>query len=784
MWATYAAATLILVASAAVGAATLRLARRDPWLGYGPAVGFALLMSVAAITIRLPGRAVTSSIAIGVLALAGAAYAAPTLRGRRPRAAALLALTATLLVMAIPFAVAGNVGVLGVGVNNDMATHLAWADGLKVAPEERGIPISPGYPIGPHAVMAAASETIGIGVADASAAVTLLIGVLALAAAWSLLAGLPDTRRGVGATLVALPYLGAAYYAQGAFKETLQTLLLLAFVAVLREALSARSADRGAALLATILAAGFLHNYSYVGLVWPLATAAVAVGLLVVLHRWRPDPLPAARGALARLRGSPRHAAGAAAVVLLALALMGPELARAISFFRTVGVSPSATGVIGTTDLGNLPGQIPVLTALGVWPAEDFRAYFLDLGNAYRAGLGSAVALTATLAAAWWWRRRDDVAIPAAALTAAAIYAAVRLRDESPYIAAKALAVGAPLAMLFTVRALLARWETDAGGTRLAHTGLALAFVLLAAGSTFVALRSARVGPEDRHDELVSLRPLVDDRAVVMLPYDDFARWELPRTQLSGPVLGVAGAGVRPEKAAGPGEPGDFDVLKPALLDQADFVISTTSTNRSEPPPNFSLEKRGRFDELWRRGGPTPERRVLAGEGSASGAVLDCGSEPGRALARRSGWARLAPQPIVARPEGSARADAGVAPGATRRFSALAGPGTYEVSMDYVALRDGELRGPGTTAPFVATLDRLGNRWRIATVRHSGGRLWLEASAPGLPFGAGAQQTGIRELSVVRVDAERELVPLREACGRYVDWYTLGARRPAVPARG
>lgn len=755
------------------------LTRRDPWLGYGPAVGFALLIAVAAITIGLPGDAATSSGVMALLILAGGAIALRARRLPRPPGAAVLALAATVLMASVPFVVAGNVGVLGVGVNNDMATHLAWADGLKTPSGKGGIPLPPGYPIGPHAVMASVSESLGVDVADASAALTLVISVLTLAAAWSLLAGLGNGRRGVAAVLVAMPYLGAAYYAQGAFKETLQALFLLAFVAVLREVLTARSLDRGAAALLAILAAGFLHNYSYVGLAWPVLTAAAAVLLQVLGRGWRPDPLAAGRRAIATLRASPGAAAGSAVVVLLAAVLVVPELASTVSFFRTVGVSPSATGVIGTADLGNLTGHVSPLTALGIWPADDFRAYFRGPEAAYRAGAGGGVAVAAILAAAWWWRRRDDLTIPSAALAAAGIYAAVRLRDESPYVAAKALAIWAPLVMLFTVRSLLRPLDAGTGGARLAHSGLAIAFVVLAGASSLVALRSARVGPEDRRDELVSLRPLLDGRAVLMLPYDDFARWELPRSNLAGPALGIAGAGVRPAKTTGPDEPSDFDKLTPAVLDQADFVVSTTSANRSEPPPNFRLETRGHFFAVWRRVGLTPARQVLPDEGSASGAVLDCASPAGRAVARQRGWARVAPKPIVAPPEGSRTAAATVAPGETLRFSATAAPGTYEVSMDYVSLRDGRLNAAGVSAPVVATLDRIGNRWRIATVRHGGGPLRLEATAARLPFGAKAQQMGVREVSVVRVDRGRELVPLREACGRYVDWYTLGPRRAA-----
>lgn len=787
MWTTYVAAIVILAASAAVGAGTLRLARREPWLGYAPVVGLALLIAVAAVTIRLPGRAVTSSVVMAVLVLAGAVIAARAARTSRPQVstALLLALVAALLATAIPFVVAGNVDVLGVGVNNDMAGHLGWADGLKVAPSERGDDIPAGYPVGPHAVMASVSETFDVDIADAATALTLGISVLAVAAAWSLLAGLPGPRRGLASVLVGLPYLGAAYYAQGAFKETLQALLLLGFMATLRDVLGRRSLDRGAAAMFVILAAGFLYNYSYVGLIWPLGTAIAALALAAFARGRLANPLAAARDALRELGESRAALAGAAAVFLLAAALIGPELARALDFFRTVGVSPSATGVIDAADLGNLPGQIPSLTALGIWPADDFRFYFQEPRSAYKAGLTGAVALAGTVVAAIWWWRREDTAVPAAAVTAAAIYVGVRLRDESPYLAAKALAVGAPIAMLFTLRALLSRWGSQEAGVRLAQAALAVAFVTLAVVSSFVALRSARVGPEAHRAELVSLRPIVDGHDVLVLTYDDFIRWELPGSDLQGPAVGLGG-GVRAEKRAKALEsddreiPGDFDLYLSRALDRVDFAISTRTANRSEPPPNFRLERRGRFYELWRRSGPTQTRYVLPDEGSSNGAVLDCGSRAGGHLARQTGWARVAPMPLVARPEGQRSKSAFVPSGKSRPFSVLAEPGTYEVSMDYAALREGQLRAPNTAAQFAATLDRLGNRWRIATVRHGGGPLRLEVTTAQLPFGAKAQHNDIRELSLVSLDEKRVLVSLREACGRYVDWYTLGARRPAV----
>jgi hypothetical protein len=140
-----------------------------------------------------------------------------------------------------------------------------------------------------------------------------------------------------------------------------------------------------------------------------------------------------------------------------------------------------------------------------------------------------------------------------------------------------------------------------------------------------------------------------------------------------------------------------------------------------------------------------------------------------------------APKPIVARAGADTPGGVALPPGSSARFSAVAGPGRYEIAVDYATPRDGEITARGVSAPLPANLDRMGNRWRVATVRHPGGRLRLRAHAAALPLGAKAQQTAVYEVSLVRLDEPRELVRLREACGRYVDWYTLGARRPALP---
>ncbi len=74
--------------------------------------------------------------------------------------------------------------------------------------------------------------------------------------------------RVLAAALVALPYLAAAYLAQGAFKEPMEALFLLAFALLLPGATSVR---RGLPL--AVIAAGAVYAYSFPGLFWLLGAA-------------------------------------------------------------------------------------------------------------------------------------------------------------------------------------------------------------------------------------------------------------------------------------------------------------------------------------------------------------------------------------------------------------------------------------------------------------------------------------------------------------------------------
>ncbi len=184
-------------------------------------------------------------------------------------ALALAAAGLALLLASIPFIVNGRVGILGVGlVNDDMASHLLIADWLNTRVGEAPGLIDGGYPVGPHALAAGLSEGLGTGLIEAFAGITLAIPVLTALVAFGALRDLRPLARILSAALVALPYLAAAYLAQGAFKEPIEALFLLAFALLLPGATTIR---RGLPL--AVIAAGAVYAYSFPGLFWLLGAA-------------------------------------------------------------------------------------------------------------------------------------------------------------------------------------------------------------------------------------------------------------------------------------------------------------------------------------------------------------------------------------------------------------------------------------------------------------------------------------------------------------------------------
>jgi hypothetical protein len=413
---------------------------------------------------------------------------------------------AALLATALPFAVEGHFGILGTSFNPDMSQHLLAAD--RLAEGQTSQLLSQGYPLGPHSVVVALNKALGVGLVQGFDGLTVAVAILASLTALAAFGELPLVPRTAGALLVGLAYVVASYFAQGAFKETMQALFLLAFVLALREGTRHWAGLPLQFVPAALIAVGSVYVYSFPGLIW-LAAAAV-IWLLV--------SLPGAR---------------AVGVALLAfVVLAAPEVGRMVDFHNFETFDPNGPG------LGNLFGQISPFEALGIWPSGDFRLAPGDgavPAAAYYLGIAFALVLLAN-GVVWLWRRRETailVGLGAAALA----YTAARIAG-TPYTAAKAIEIGSPLVALAILLPLLASavglmsaMRAKVPPLRLVPAAAAL-FVAAAGLCSLLALANAPVGPTSYTSALSEYRKQVGEGPTLVL-----ASPQLLEDEHGGPFL-------------------------------------------------------------------------------------------------------------------------------------------------------------------------------------------------------------------------------------------------------
>jgi hypothetical protein len=485
---TYASAALICASSLAIGQAALALCGARRWSWLSPAVGLALVSAACWGTVRLPGEGVVSVLLVGAGALASLACLRGRVEGLREEwaAGAPVALVA-LAAASLPFLVEGHFGILGTGFNPDMSQHLLTAD--RLAAGSGSELLSQGYPLGPHAIVVGLHNGLGIGLVQGFDGLTIAVAMLAPLTALTAFDRRPGIWPVAGALVVGLAYMAASYFAQGAFKETMAALYVLAFVLALREV--ARGPDWREAPLrfvpAALIAAGAVYAYSYPGLVWIVATAIVWVAAELLLSRI-PAPGPGALRA-ASLAG------------LMFVVLVAPEIGRMVEFHNFETFDPNGPG------LGNLFGQVSPVEALGIWPSGDFR---LSPGDGavpavgYFVGTAFAVALL-SYGVLLCWRRRE-IAVLSGRAAVAAVYVATRVAG-TPYTAAKAIVVAAPVATLVIVLPLMRRT-------------LGILYMLAAGGCALLAFANAPVGPTGYSPSLTGLRPLVAEGSTLYLGSD------------------------------------------------------------------------------------------------------------------------------------------------------------------------------------------------------------------------------------------------------------------------
>src|SRR3954454_9787771 len=312
----------IVAGSLLLGAAIMAIAGLPLHSAAGPATGISALLVICGIAIKLPGHAVTAAIVTGVAVIGCFLVFGRT---RMPAGAFRVGAVAVVIgagvVVAIPFATSGRVGILGQGlVNDDMASHLLFTEWISSHAGPTPDLIKDGYPLGPHAIVAATAKVSGASLIEGFAGLTGAIAVLLSLTAFGALPGVRGWLRAPAAVLASSPYLAAAYLAQGAFKGPMLALALLGFALALpavRPAWS-KKADSGGyqsasegyragakgAIPLGVIAAGTIYNYSFPGLAWLLGAALVWMLVIAIRERGAAASLIAGLRLRDRLRGA------------------------------------------------------------------------------------------------------------------------------------------------------------------------------------------------------------------------------------------------------------------------------------------------------------------------------------------------------------------------------------------------------------------------------------------------------------------------------------------------
>lgn len=648
----------------------------------------------------------------------------------------------------MPFLAAGRGGILGVTVDNDMAVHLAYVEGFLSPAVAKAFPLPPDYPLGPHALVAALSRGLSIEPDFAFSGFTMALPVLN---AWIVLAVARRASwlgKAIAATVVGMPFLVAAYYGQGSFKEVAQAGFVLAIVLYLSGC--GPRLGRARWIPFALLTGGVVSVYSPAGAPWIVAVFALWLTGLFAIRAWRRR----LRDVWAVIRRElPALAIGLAVLMIVLL----PQAHRIYEFIALRG----GTG-IPVSDIGNLVSRLPGWEALGVWSSPDYR---LPASPPFVGGAWSWFIVVLLLFGTVWAFRRGRWLLPLSAVAAMLIWK-YSDQTQSIYVAAKGLMIASPLLLLVAMLPLLDRKP----GRRPWWLGLlapllGVVLFLQVVSDDFRALAFSPIGPTDHSRQLMSMRPFIAGKRTLFFGEDEFTLWELAGAKFRAISLGATPeVSLRPQKEWEFGKADDFDTVPASTLNEYEWMITPRDAASSEPPSQVRLVRSTEDFQLWKRVGRIPERSILD-EGEWPGAVLMCDSKNGRAIVGRGGVAAIRPRPIVV-PVPSAGA------GATISAHISLPAGTWDLESPYTSHLPIEVTAPGLRTVLPANLDRPGPRLPIGRItvgrpRRLSIRFHIEETDLA-PETAGST---FNYLIATRAGRADRIVPIARACGRYVDWY-------------
>ena len=790
----------IVVASLLIGNATLLLLGRGRSTAVAPALGVSILLIVCGITVKFPGRGITAAAFVVVISVVAAVIC---WRGRtgiaKPTWSGAAVVLGAALVTAIPFAASGRMGILGQGlVNDDMASHLLFAEWLATGSGVTPELIRDGYPLGPHAIVAAMTELTGASLVEAFAGLTGAIAVLLGLTACSALPGVRGWLRAPAAVLVAFAYLSAAYLAQGAFKEPLLALSLLGFslsLPAIRAAIGRSKSNREAILAAVpagLISAGTIYNYSFPGPSWLVAAAAAWLLLVAIAERGE-------RGGL-DLVGRLRRAAPVIWTVIgITIVACVPVVVSLLDFTGFRALNPTGPG--DRVGYGNLRQPLSPLQALDIWPSSEFR---IAPENAsvpalafYLGALLGAIALALGLRRA---RAMREHILPATLIAGVVGYLAA-LVVGTPYTQAKGLCIIAPIVMLIALRGFLGAGALEgekesaepeparSAPGRLLVAAIGIAFVVAAAFSSFLVMRQAAVGPVGQVQQLVGLRKVVEGEKVLFLGRESFAGWELIGADVYTPIVHnynviEVSSLYRPTSTRAKF---DFDVVPRQVLERFKYVITTGAAQLSEAPSNFHAIRRTRDYVLWERTGPLPDRYTLI-EPIGPGSTVDCSDPAVAKLTRLQGQASVFTKPPVVGRAWDPSSEPTSAVSATEELPLSAG--RWAISLQYASTQPARITARGLDVSLPANLLFRGPApyYPVGEVTvERDGLVDFEVSVGKLPLAGrllGAESRAYLGPIAATPIPSHESVPLSAICGRYLDWYQLDAGVSATARRG